>query len=103
MPRSPRRTETPVTTTVAAMQGLRWGPSSAQNLIAVIDARTSGYVHIHVGLIYKALDQLVQRGLVRRSVNPVRPHGAAIYSLTAKGKTHAKREGESIAALFDAG
>jgi len=102
MQRSPRRTETPVTTAVAALQGLRWGPSSAQALIAAIDARTDGYVHIHVGLIYKALDQLVQRGLVRKSVDAARPHGAAIYRLTAKGRTHSQREGQALGRLFTA-
>ena len=98
MQRAPRRTETPVTTTVAVLQGLRWGPSAAKALIATIGKRTSGYEQIHVGLIYKALDQLVVAGLVKKT-QPV-AHAAAVFGLTAAGKRQAKATGDAIGRLF---
>jgi len=99
MSERPRRTETPITTAVAVLQGLRWGPSKAQALIAAIDERTSGYVHIHVGLIYKVLDQLITKGLVKRTDPPT---GAAIYQLTAAGKRQVKTEANALSRLFRA-
>jgi DNA-binding PadR family transcriptional regulator len=95
----PRRTETPVTTHVAVLQGLRWGPSSAQDLIHDIDKRTRGRVHIHVGLVYKTLKQLTDRRLVRRGERP----GAAVYELTAQGRRHAMRDAAALVRLFDHG
>jgi DNA-binding PadR family transcriptional regulator len=79
------------------MQGLRWGASSAQGLIAQIDKRTRSHVRIHPGLIYKTLEQLVARRLVRRLVQPV---GAAVYELTALGRRRAKGDAVAIARLF---
>lgn len=98
MSQRPRRTETPVTTTVAVLQGLRWGPESAQKLIVAIADRTRGHVNIHVGLVYRALGQLVDRKLVKK----VEGGRAAMFALTAKGKTVAQREGAALARLFAA-
>jgi DNA-binding PadR family transcriptional regulator len=98
MPRSPRRTETPIATTVAALQGLRWGPASAQVLLVAIAERTGGYEQIGVGLIYKALDQLVAAGLVKKT-RPVAA-AAAIYALTATGRRQAKATAGAIGRLF---
>lgn len=93
-----RRTETPVTTHVAVLQGLRWGPDSAQNLIAAISDRTDGQVKIHVGLVYKALDKLVEKGLVKKDGGA----RAAVYTLTSRGKTLAKNQGAALSRLFAA-
>jgi DNA-binding PadR family transcriptional regulator len=79
------------------MQGLRWGASSAQDLVAEIGKRTRGHVRIHPGLIYKTLEQLVARRLVRRLVQPV---GAALYELTALGRRRARGDAAAIARLF---
>ena len=91
MRHAPRRRETPITTAVAVTQGLSWGPSKAQALIAAIDERTQGYVHNHVGLIYKALDQLIEKG--PRALHRSPPSGAAIYQLTATGKRQRRPRG----------
>jgi hypothetical protein len=96
--RRPRRTETPVTTHVAVLQGLRWGRFSATEVIAEIDERTRGRVCIHIGLVYKTLGQLCDRGMVRRIVRPY--GGAALYELTALGRRHAAKEGAALARLF---
>jgi DNA-binding PadR family transcriptional regulator len=98
MKRRPRRTETPITTHVAVLQGLRWGRFSATDVIAEIDTRTRGRVRIHIGLVYKTLGQLTDRGMVRRVVSPY--GGAGIYELTALGRRHATREGAALARLF---
>jgi DNA-binding PadR family transcriptional regulator len=97
----PRRSETPVTTHVAVLQGLRWGPASATDLIADIETRTRGRVRIHIGLIYKALAVLLEKRLVRRTYWPDRV--AQIFELTARGRTHAQREGDALRALFERG
>jgi hypothetical protein len=78
MKQRPRRTETPVTTHVAVLQGLRLGRSSATDLIGAIE--------------------LVARRLVRRLV---RPTGAAHYELTALGRRQAKSDAAAIARLFE--
>jgi DNA-binding PadR family transcriptional regulator len=96
---SRRHEETPVTTPVAVLQGLRWGPASATDLIADIDERTGGRVHIHVGLIYRTLGDLLARGLVRRIYWPERV--AQIFELTARGRSTAEREGDALIRLFD--
>jgi DNA-binding PadR family transcriptional regulator len=96
---SPRRSETPVTTHVAVLQGLRWGPASATDLIADIEERTRGMVRIHVGLIYKALAQLLERKLVRRIYWPERV--AQIFELTARGRATADRDADSLRGLFE--
>jgi DNA-binding PadR family transcriptional regulator len=96
--RRPRRTETPVTTHVAALQGLRSGSSPAVALVALISKRTRGRVNIHPGLAYKALAQLIAAGLVRRLERPDRL--AALYELTARGRKHAASEGAAIGRLF---
>jgi DNA-binding PadR family transcriptional regulator len=95
-----RRSETPVTTAVAVLQGLRWGPSSAVDLVAAIGARTAGLVRIHVGLVYKALDQLVEAGLVRRGGALAPPRWAAIFVLTARGRRRAERDARRLGDLF---
>jgi len=96
---SPRRSETPVTTHVAVLQGLRWGPASATDLIAFILDRTGGMVRIHVGLIYKALGTLLDKRLVRRISWPERV--AQIFELTARGRAVAERDAECLRGLFE--
>jgi DNA-binding PadR family transcriptional regulator len=93
----PRRTETPVTTHVAVLQGLRWGPSSAGDLITQVAKRTKGRVNIHVGLVYKTLKQLTDRGFVRRWA---RLGDAALYELTPLGSRRAKQEAAALGRLF---
>lgn len=88
-----------MTTHVAVLQGLRWGPASATDLIAQIEERTQGMVRIHVGLIYKALAFLVEKRLVRRIHWPERV--AQIFELTARGRTTAEREGNALRGLFE--
>ena len=88
-----------MTTHVAVLQGLRWGPASATDLIADIEARTRGMVRIHVGLIYKALAQLLERKLVRRIYWPERV--AQIFELTARGRATADRDADSLRGLFE--
>ena len=100
MKRRPRRTETPVTTHVAALQGLRLGPSPATELVALISERTRRRVNIHPGLVYKALAQLVDAGLVRRLERPDRL--SALFELTARGRKRAIADGAAIARLFAA-
>ena len=101
-----RRAENPITTHVAVLQGLRWGRTSAMELLASIERRTHGYVRIHMGLVYKALDYLASQGLVRRTPAPARRtavHGraAASYKLTAKGARVAARDGAELRGLFE--
>jgi DNA-binding PadR family transcriptional regulator len=98
MKQRPRRTETPVTTHVAVLQGLRWGLSSAQELVVAIRRRTRGRVNIHTGLVYKTLSHLVDQALVRRLE---RVDGeAARYRLTTRGRRHAERERAALSRLF---
>ncbi len=79
------------------MQGLRWGTSSAQALVAAIDERTRGRVRIHPGLVYKTLDQLVERRLAKRQLQP---GSAALYALTALGRRRAESDAATIPRLF---
>lgn len=94
-----RRAETPVTTYVSVLQGLRWGSASAMELIAAIAERTRGRVMIHQSLAYKAIAYLVDHGLARRLAKSDRI--AAIYQLTAKGTRVAAREAALLRRLFD--
>jgi DNA-binding PadR family transcriptional regulator len=56
-------------------------------------------VRIHVGLIYKALAQLLERKLVRRIYWPERV--AQIFELTARGRATADRDADSLRGLFE--
>jgi DNA-binding PadR family transcriptional regulator len=56
-------------------------------------------VRIHVGLIYKALGQLLEKRLVRVIYWPERV--AQIFELTARGRAVADRDADSLRGLFE--
>jgi DNA-binding PadR family transcriptional regulator len=68
------------------------GERHGYEVMVEIERRTAGRISPNPGTLYRALDRLVQEGLLTTAVRPVEGEGRKVFALSVLGKAVAAAE-----------